>query len=88
MTGLIERYDTTRGYGFITPLVGKPGAVEWIFFHRNVIVGGAYLPEGAEVSFDVCRGERGPQAANVKLIKAKVRYKDELQNAEVAGCAL
>lgn len=72
MTGIVKSYNTERGFGLIQPLVGKPNSAALVFFHCSAIVGhrrgeeGA-IPTGAEVEFDLCRGDRGPQAANVRL---------------------
>lgn len=75
MTGLIKSYSSGRGFGFITPLVGKPNSTEAVFFHVSGVAGRVdggpepALPRGAEVTFDLVRGENGPQATNVTLVK-------------------
>ncbi len=56
---------TDKGFGFIS----REGEEKDLFFHSNDLSGVSYdeLQEGAEVSFDVEKGERGPAAKNVKL---------------------
>lgn len=74
MTGIVERW-IGRGYGFIKPLIGRPGQVESVFVHITACEHQRALPAGAEVSFALCRGRDGRlQAANVKLrtLSAKV----------------
>jgi CspA family cold shock protein len=42
-----------------------------VFVHYTAIVGEGFktLPEGAAVEFDLLETERGPQAANVVVVK-------------------
>jgi CspA family cold shock protein len=69
MTGIVKRFNANRGFGFITPLIGKPNEVADVYFHvssmrrRNT---GA-PPVGAEVRFKLVRGNEGPQAAEIEL---------------------
>jgi cold shock CspA family protein len=70
MNGIVKKWDCTRGYGLIAPLVGDPNAA-LVFVHRTSVPGlkrDGNLPIGAEVSFTLVRGDRGPQAASVELI--------------------
>lgn len=72
MIGIIQKYDAVRGFGLIAPLIGKPDSAVLVFFHCSAIVGHRRgeepgIPTGAEVEFDLVRGDRGPQAANVRL---------------------
>jgi CspA family cold shock protein len=72
MTGIVKSYNNSRGFGLIAPLIGKPDSAALVFFHCSAIVGRkrgeeSGLPTGAEVEFELVRGDRGPQAANVKL---------------------
>lgn len=62
-----------RGYGFITPLIGKPDTVERVFFHISAMRSGGpgrpgAPPVGAEVRFRLVRGVKG-QAADVELVE-------------------
>jgi cold shock CspA family protein len=77
MTGLVKRYDPDRGWGLIQPLIGAPGA-DLVFYHFTALPrleDGSRVepPVGAEVSFLLVRGEKGPQAAAVRLRKISGR---------------
>lgn len=63
--GTVKRLVRERGFGFI---LGQDG-VE-LFFHRSALQGEGFdtLAEGQTVEFDVERGEKGPRAANMKVI--------------------
>jgi cold shock CspA family protein len=72
MIGIVTKYDAGRGYGLIEPMIGQPNSAALVFFHVSAIAGRTpgedpAIPTGAEVEFDLVRGDRGPQAANVKL---------------------
>jgi cold shock CspA family protein len=73
MTGIIKRYDDKKRYGFIMPLVGKPDAVQHVFFHASagVVRNGRQptFPVGAQVRFRLVRGEPGPQCADIELVE-------------------
>jgi CspA family cold shock protein len=64
MNGKIKT-KTDRGFGFIS----REGEEKDLFFHSNDLVGVTFedLQEGAEVTFDVVDGDKGPNAKNVKL---------------------
>lgn len=65
-TGTVKFFNATKGFGFITEADGKE-----IFVHFSAIQGNGYksLEEGQTVSYDVVDGDRGPQAANVTLVR-------------------
>ena len=67
MKGTIKRVIRERGFGFISAEDGRE-----IFFHRSALEGVDFevLEEGNSVEFNVERGPKGPQAANVRMIKA------------------
>ena len=72
MTGIVVSFNHLRGFGFVKPLIGKPDTVENVFFHISNFRSQngkrpAPPPVGAELSFDVCRGERGQQACNIEI---------------------
>ena len=75
MTGIVENYNPIRGFGFIQPLMGKPGTAANVYFHHSAVVrhGDAEpaLPKGCEVRFDLVRGGKDGrlQAANVQVVK-------------------
>ncbi len=64
MNGKIKT-KTDKGYGFIS----REGEDKDLFFHSNDLDGVSFdeLQEGAEVTFDVENGEKGPAAKKVKL---------------------
>ena len=67
MLGTVKRFDDKHGYGFISCL----GIDEDIFVHYSQVKvrGRKVLHAGQEVSFTLVRGERGPQAENVRVIE-------------------
>ena len=66
VTGTIKRIVRDKGFGFIAPDEGS----EDVFFHRSQLGPRAEfedLREGDQVVFQTRRGEKGPQAFDVKL---------------------
>ncbi len=63
-TGKVKWFDTTKGFGFITPDDGSKD----VFAHHTGIAGDGYksLNEDQEVTFDVTEGTKGPQASNIR----------------------
>ncbi len=66
MNGTIKT-KTDKGFGFIS----RQGETKDLFFHSNDLNGVSFeaLQVGAEVTFDVVEGEKGPSAKNVKLVE-------------------
>jgi CspA family cold shock protein len=64
-TGRVKWFNNSKGYGFIESEGGKD-----VFVHYSAIQGQGYrsLEEGQAVEFEVQQGQKGPQAANVRLI--------------------
>ena len=64
--GTVKWFNDDKGFGFIAP--EEPG--EDLFVHHSSIMGEGYksLAEGARVSFDVERGDKGPKAVRVQTI--------------------
>lgn len=64
MNGIVKT-KTDRGFGFIS----REGEAKDLFFHSNDLVGITFdeLQEGANVTFDIVEGQKGPSAKNVKL---------------------
>lgn len=64
MNGTVKT-KTDRGFGFIS----REGEAKDLFFHSKDLVGVTFdeLQVGANVTFDVVEGDRGPAAKNVKL---------------------
>ncbi len=62
MKGTVKWFNSSKGFGFITPESGED-----VFVHFSAIKGDGYksLDEGQEVEFDVTEGPKGAQASNV-----------------------
>ena len=87
MDGIVKWFSPEKHYGYIQPLVGKPGSVPDLFFHASSVRGGIALPAGAHVSFVVVRGAKGPQAAGVKVYRARLPHNDE-RTASAVGAVV
>jgi len=61
-TGKVKWFNESKGYGFIEQESGED-----VFVHFSAIQGDGFktLKEGQKVQFDVTKGPKGPQAANV-----------------------
>ena len=61
----VKWFNSSKGYGFITREEGED-----VFVHFKAIVGDGYksLEEGDQVEFEVERGAKGLQAANVSKV--------------------
>jgi len=64
MIGTVKWFNPEKGFGFI-----ESEGVEDVFVHFSAINAEGYksLEEGQRVEFDIEKGQRGPQAANVRL---------------------
>ena len=62
-SGLVKWFNDAKGYGFITQEDGQD-----VFVHHSAIQASGFrsLAEGDRVEFEVTRGPKGLQAANVK----------------------
>jgi len=63
--GKVKWFNAEKGYGFIE---SEDGTDVFVHFSAIVMEGYKSLEEGAEVTFDVIDGAKGPQAANVSKI--------------------
>jgi cold shock protein len=64
--GTVKWFNDEKGYGFIAPESGED-----VFVHFSAIQSTGYrsLAEGQAVEFDITQGQKGPQAANVRLLE-------------------
>ena len=64
--GVVKWFNAEKGFGFIAQDGGGPD----VFVHYSAITGEGYrnLEEGQAVEFDVTDGQKGPQAANVRVV--------------------
>ncbi len=63
--GTVKWFNDQKGFGFITTEDGKDVFVH----HTNIIADGfRTLPEGAEVQFEIEKGDKGPKAVRVSVI--------------------
>lgn len=66
VTGSVKWFNQDKGFGFIT----QDNGGDDVFVHFRAILGDGFktLNENQKVSFDVEKGQKGLQAANVEAI--------------------
>ena len=71
-TGTVKWFNSEKGFGFIEQADGGND----VFVHFSAIQGDGYrsLNEGDEVEFRVEQGQKGLQAADVRVTIAASRY--------------
>jgi CspA family cold shock protein len=65
-TGTVKFFNHAKGFGFITPDDG--GADLFVHFSAINATGFRTLAENQRVEFEVTRGQKGPQAENVRAV--------------------
>ncbi len=65
-TGTVNFFNTSKGFGFITPDDGSKD----VFVHISAVEGSdlGHLTDGQKVSFDVEQDTRGPKAVNLQAV--------------------
>ena len=65
-TGTVKWFNDAKGFGFIS----QDGGGEDVFCHHTAIQADGFrtVAEGQKVEFEVKKGPKGLQAANVKII--------------------
>lgn len=66
-TGVVKWFNDKKGYGFIQ---GDDGVDVFVHFTAIRRSGFRTLREGQRVEFDVIQGDKGPKAANVRVLEA------------------
>jgi CspA family cold shock protein len=63
--GTVKWFNDAKGFGFITPESGPD-----VFVHHTAIASTGFrtLAEGEQVQFEVVKGPKGLQAANVQKL--------------------
>jgi len=61
--GMVKWFNEAKGFGFIQQEGGED-----VFVHYSAIAGGGFktLAEGERLEFEIVRGPKGLQAANVR----------------------
>eukprot|EP00040_Diaphanoeca_grandis_P010312 m.52775 g.52775 ORF g.52775 m.52775 type:complete len:72 (+) comp21654_c0_seq1:40-255(+) len=67
VTGVVKWFNEEKGFGFVTQDQGGPD----VFVHFRAIASEGFktLAEGQKVSFICEQGQKGPQAANVRVVE-------------------
>ncbi len=66
VNGTVKWFNSEKGFGFITDDDGNDVFVHFSQINKD---GFKTLEEGERVSFEVSKGEKGPQASNVTSIR-------------------
>ncbi len=69
--GVVKWFNNSKGFGFITQENGED-----VFVHFSAIAGDGFksLNEGDKVTFEVVKGPKGLQAANVAKVSESKKY--------------
>lgn len=64
MQGTVKWFNSTKGFGFITPSDGSKD----VFLHKSEIDGSGSVRDGDRVEFEVTQDAKGPKATNVRTL--------------------
>ncbi|CAM3446314.1 cold-shock protein [Stackebrandtia soli] len=64
-TGIVKWFNADKGYGFIAQ--DDEGGDVFVHYSAINATGFRQLEENQRVEYDVARGDRGPQAENVRV---------------------
>ena len=65
-TGTVKWFNDAKGFGFITP---DDGSNDLFAHHSSIRMNGfKSLEEGQKVTYDATQGQKGPAAANIKVL--------------------
>ena len=66
MQGTVKWFDQTKRFGFIVPGDGSQD----VFVHFSAVDSDSVskMTDGAKVEFETTQGEKGPQAADVRVV--------------------
>lgn len=65
--GVMKRFNSEKGYGFITPLMGGSDVFVHISALRSSGINDAPA-EGTKVEYEIEQGDRGPRATKVVVV--------------------
>ncbi len=65
LKGTVKWFNDDKGFGFIS---GEDGNDYFAHFSQINKEGFKTLQEGAEVTFEITQGDKGPQAANIETV--------------------
>lgn len=68
-TGIVNRFNKIKGYGFITPDSGESEV--FVHFSAVQIAGYKELKIGQRISYILSTGDRGDFATQVEIIESK-----------------